>query len=241
MKLFEIMRPVIRTHQMKADFDLAKLNQRAEDMSSDTDNVGMYASVKRNNKLPHEVTKVTHMPSALEKDGYYQYVMAIQSHMKDNPFLPRIHIIDIKRSAKGLTKPSYRMEKLWPYKVLDVDSLQAIGSKCFSNFGDLNKLLNGLSILSSEDAKKDAVWKKICQLVYQLVTHQELDNVGDINPQLLQAADIINMVIAKDSSFHNDMHYNNFMVRLTSTGPQLVITDPIGDGGSSIIGRSFKD
>lgn len=241
MKLLEIMRPAIRTHQMKANFDLARLNQRADAISDDASDVGMYAAVKRNNRIPHEVSKVTHMPSSLQNDGYYQYVMAIQSHMKDNPFLPRIYVIDIKRASNGATKPSYRMEKLWPHTVLDAVALHAIGMKCFSNFGDLPKILDGLSMVSSDDDKKHAVWIKICQLVYHLVINGDVGDAGDVNPQLLKAADLINAVLNKNASFHNDMHFNNFMVRLTSTGPQLVITDPIGDGGHSIVGRSLQD
>lgn len=245
MKLFEILRPSIRTQQMRVNFDLDKLNNDLSDKidNAELDDVGAYGSVKRHDRIPHEVSKTTHLPSNLQKDGYFQYVHAIQTHMKDNPFLPRIYDITIKRAKNGMTKPVYRIEKLHSYTDITLKSVIAVGSKCFSNFERVAETaLNGLSILSTPDDKRTAVWRKLCSLVYHTAIgygDRAIEEAGEINPKLDEACQIVHRLMASHNLI-NDMHFGNFMVRITSTGAQLVITDPLSDGGSSVVGSKHN-
>lgn len=60
------------------------------------------------------------------------------------------------------------------------------------------------------------------------------DKIAD--PNLVQAIRLIRQVVSSNDVFGLDIRADNCMIRNTSVGPQLVITDPIVDMGESIAG-----
>lgn len=230
MKLFELFRPTIHTRQMTADFDVRGMSSKTP---SDED--GMYAKVTHPSHTPNEVKKTTHMPSELMYDGYFQFVQAIQREMLHNPFLPKVYTIDIKRAKNGQTRPSYRIERLHSYTELPAEAIAAIGRSCFPEFDE--------AMFDADPADVDVyihrnhhMWGAICEAIRKFTELDDTETFGEPTPHLATACRLVSGAVRRlGRPFGLDMHAGNFMVRITSTGPQLVITDPIDDMGRSIV------
>ena len=54
-----------------------------------------------------------------------------------------------------------------------------------------------------------------------------------LDPKLIQCFQIISKLMHKYPQFEDDLHENNFMIRRTQLGPQLVISDPLSTRSTS--------
>lgn len=230
MKLSELFQPTINTRQMSLNFDVRGL---AKKTPSDTD--GMYAKVTHSTRIPNEVKKTTHLLSKLAYDGYFQFVQAIQSEMLHNPFLPKVYATDIKQAKNGQTRPSYRIEKLHKYTELPIEAIAAIGRLCFPEF-DEAKFDVDPSNIDAYVHRNHHMWEAICNAIRLFTELGDTEIFGKPDQHLAAACWLVRRTVRRlGKPFGIDMHAGNFMVRITSTGPQLVITDPIDDNGKSIV------
>lgn len=233
MRLYEIINTVAKTRKMSVPFSIDTMKDKKAKADQDFFNTakGAYAYGKENPKDPHEFVKSSFMPSKLEIDAYYQYVQAIRPYIKDNPFFPRVYVIDIKQDSTGLQIPRYHIEALKSYEEFSIRSIVGIGESLFNDF-------HFEYDLDDENHVYDA-WNGVLMRVNRLL----LDIVSGYgptraaqSPKLIQACEVIQEVLGSNPKFKLDTHSGNFMLRGTSVGPQLVITDPMHDGGRSVVG-----
>lgn len=214
MKLFELITTKTTNSRTRSPYDMDTLrNQR--DKRFDHPDKGSYAYGNEDPKDPHMFDKKHHFPSKLEIDPYYQYVQAIKPYIPDNPFFPRVYVVNIQKDSDGVTKPDYKIEKLQPGSAFSDEALMGIGERLFNDY--------------NEDEFRVAPMKEIADRLYNAVElRRGIKNIKD--PQLLQAIKLIKKLIDSNPNYMNDMHPENIMFRGTSVGPQLVLMDPIFDG-----------
>jgi hypothetical protein len=59
-----------------------------------------------------------------------------------------------------------------------------------------------------------------------VISNNFIKKLHGINPQFAKALIIVRKLINK-YKFYTDLHAGNVMIRLTSVGPQIVLTDPL--------------
>jgi len=242
MKLYEIVTPEITTQQMTKKFDTVRMNTRMKQFAKANkfpDGVGAYATGKVSPREPHEFHKVSNMPSNLKVDAYYHYVQAILPYMDSNPYFPKIYSISIKRDKSGRTKPKYKMETLHHATKFSVEVLMSVGNNIFDGFDD------SCTTSFNENVRSDHAWLFMRHLIKWVIIHGTMDgctyagyevNLTLTDKYLLQAAKIIRDVLQSNLHFELDLNPDNIMVRMSPHGPHLVITDPLSDGGKSLVG-----
>ena len=157
---------------------------------------------------PNTIRKVYGLDSL--NDPYYQFIKMIEQH-QDNPFFPRIyrHHVYKNKPLKQSHISDYfmtgvvMMEKLYPlYRgPLDNDTIAAI----FENLG--------LKFNTPDDLYPMFENRTAIQQVINTTTNDTF-------------ADALRILIASGRKSY-DLHAGNWMVRLTSVGPQIVILDPV--------------
>lgn len=177
--------------------------------------VYQHKSVQRQNS----VIKVVHLFRGLE-DPYIKFVEQLIKN-EGNPYLPKIYSVRIYEcenhydERKNTLTAVIEMERLYSLRDMVMDKnliserqlidLFRRGGFDVDEWADIHlKIYTGLS---SDN--------KIRNLAYE--TSDE---------QLSKALNIIADIVQKTRSA-TDFHTGNWMIRLTSTGPQLVITDPV--------------
>lgn len=146
-----------------------------------------------------------------EHESAVKVVSLILKH-QDNPFFPRIHkakIVSFYDPRRKDTKFMLvvQMERLHSMKG---DKIKHIIPQLFANIGlDLEK--HNLTV-----AKLGTIFSNP-RFIKGLVQRSN-------NPQFKEAMQTLQPLINRHDS---DMHQDNWMVRLTGSGPQLVIIDPI--------------
>lgn len=164
------------------------------------------------------IALVTKTPGAVRKiyglddlnDPYYKFIELIRSH-QDNPFFPRIYKHKVYKD-KPLTHGRNQwnmtgivvLERLTP--LLDANLDERVWLSLFHNIGltyirdpgDLSRFFKNRSRLAK--------------------TLTETNNK--------EFAEAVRVLLSMDRN-EFDLHDGNWMVRLTSTGPQLVIVDPV--------------
>jgi hypothetical protein len=176
------------------------------------------------------------MPSILENDAHFQYIKACSPYMKSNPYFSRVYEIVFKKFKQGFIKPSYHIEKLISIEEAS-DQMGGI------------ELGNAISEKIYSDRALKLIAKMDTHTIYDIVRDISVAvrGIGGIevfvDDNLNQAIQLIQKVLYSNPFFAVDMHIRNFMIRLGTTGPQLVITDPLQDNGASIAAgyNSFTD
>ena len=216
-----LVEPVKRELPVSTPFNLKKMGQRTQ-KTIDNPDTGAYAVGTTDPRDPHMFRKKMRQPSKLDVDAYYQYIKYIEPYSDSNPFFPKVYGVDVKRDPNGLEKPSYRIEKL-----VDID--QADQRMDYQ----------------LEDALKDRYLVNnaagsIVSIIRNAISGSfNLKNIKD--GKLVQAIQLIQKFLDDHPKFELDLHRGNVMIRFTSVGPQLVITDPVQDRGASIVGYNvFK-
>lgn len=145
-------------------------------------------------------------------DPYPVYVKTIiDNNLADsNPYFPRFN-----RVTAG-EKPVYNMERLTPLSDISDETLVAVGNKSahYSEF----------EIEQSKKHYGDAA-RMLVQKLNRAVHTGNFNQLTD--PLLIEAIKVIRKLFLENPGFKPDLHTANVMVRLTSAGPQLVLTDPL--------------
>ena len=227
MKLHEIVDTQFRDTPVDVDVD--------DDSNSNNDLIGAgyYSRVHQPRDNPHEVHKTTKarfkydtgatVPIDDSVDPYYDWVKAIAPYAKSNPYLPRVYVADSKSLRRtGELKPHYQLEKLFDHKAISSSVLYVLYYKEMANHDKADAYIETMekqidnNLISPEHAMSD-LWLQIIKCIKYNVRK---------DPQIQQALDIVTQLIV-DRGYADDMHSGNFMIRLTSIGPQIVITDPL--------------
>jgi hypothetical protein len=191
-----------------------------ERAKSKNQSAGWYSAVKDVKSDPHLVRKQTLRPTHLEYDAYLTYINIVKDYAKENPFFPRVYGVTIQTDKNGDKRPSYTLEKLHRLDEADPEVVKGMAEKLF--VPGSRPLLKILRFRNPGE--------RLVEEIEQTLTSGQMGDIAD--PNLRDALLLIRM-IAQKYKYGYDLHWDNAMVRYTPHGPQLVITDPLGDGGWS--------
>jgi hypothetical protein len=205
-------------------------------------NVGVFAKVTPVANNPHLIRKEEKFYTDPNQNAYFQYVWTLKKHMASNPYLPRIYVAkeDSDPENPKLKKFTYVMEKLiHPYDAasksegrpqFSQEALLGLGDRVIRDFDTkINKYFGNFKKTVDQVDPLD-IWRYIVGFIGNAIDHDDYSGLTDEN--LIEACHIV-----LGAQYHirkgggqgvNDIHSDNIMVRLTSMGPQLVITDPLG-------------
>ncbi len=215
MLLQEIKRaPIQRKSASTPRFHPSDMRKRFKKVGSGIGSGIVDSEVYVDTKHPNRVLKV--VPIRNMNDPYYRFLRMIEQH-QNNPFFPKIYGIKVYDTTNQLEYgtelydiPHYYlyvfMERLQPITVLDPQhAYQLLDSLGIEYSGKLTDDLSLRSLLSN---------KMVRQYLRQTT----------VNPQFKQALRLLEPMI---KHYGGDLHIDNFMIRLTGVGPQLVIVDPL--------------
>ncbi len=200
------------------------LRKLSREKNDDDNSSGWYSRAVPHPRDPHTFIKSTKYTSYLNDDAFHKYIeMVVNLHKKgiDNPYFPAVYEIKITRDNEKKTRPQYHLQALQKPQLYDVEALKGMAERMFH---DPERI--------ADSQHSDVVWSSICSAVKYAVQDNDVKPIKDT--ELLQAVKYIRALKRTNPDWDLDMHSNNFMIRGTSVGPQLVITDPVSDAGRSI-------
>lgn len=190
------------------------------------------------NERPEEYNVATRMPSRVHLDAKYLWISTIEPYMGDNPYLPVYYNIKQHPDSLGRVRLEYQMKRYY-----DLRDIQ----------------LRYLELSDDFDSNDKRLVKQLTLMVRQALDDPEInfytDNPGRVfvdfvrtcenmargsepitgNPEFVQAIKLIKNLLDTHPKLDNDMHTGNIMLDITPYGLVPVFTDPISDGGKSII------
>jgi len=203
---------------------------------------GNFARVMPVKNNPHLIRKEEKRYTDPNKNAYFQYVWTLKKHMASNPFVPRIYVAKEESDPKNpaLKKFTYIMEKLiHPYEAASKtegnsqfshEALMGLGDRLIKNFDERLAQRLKRSQRTPQQIEPLELWQFIIGFIERAIENDAYGELAD--EQLIEACQIVlgaQYYTRKSGGVGgNDLHSDNIMVRLTSVGPQIVITDPIG-------------
>ncbi len=194
------------------------------------DGPGWYSGGQTNPRDPHEFVKKPHLTTLMDEDAYYTYIMEIRDLKRQgyhNSFFPQVYNIDITQDPKGNQRPRYRIEKLQKGEDFSFEALVGLYERLFMN--EVN--INAYEKFSNPEF---TIWSDMARELTRAVERSNYTNIRD--DELKEALMLISKIVDEHDNWNVDLHANNIRVRGSRTGPQLVLMDPISDGGYSIPG-----
>jgi len=180
---------------------------------------GIFARVFGYRVPRNTVIKFAKLSNDPEDDMFVRFINLVLKH-QNNPFFPRIYGAKIYEypDSTYMADPNdmqyvlfLNMERLLP---LTDPKIVHMSVPLFAQIGvdqSYSDLLQTKDIKNLRDAMHDKEFRE--QLVH-----------ASKNPQFREAMTLLEPLISGELQ---DMHTGNWMVRLTGSGPQLVITDPV--------------
>lgn len=228
MRIDEIIQPRERTQNVPFTWNdevLKKKHNAALGFGSKynpSPSAGFY-SQGYNVRDPFMYGKVSHLPTELEHDGFYQYAQLIKPIMDSNPYVPRIYSIKLIKDKTGRIRPDYRMEKLVHGQTLSKEIIHAMGTRILGT----EEWYTNYAYTEYENLDATDLWQELCKAIAMIIDGwPKLPKSLEIDPLLLQAAKLIKMAEIQSSKLEIDLHSNNFMVR-PGPVPHIVISDPL--------------
>lgn len=171
--------------------------------------------VKPKNDL--SVIKIYGSAQKIKNSGTMQYYLLSQKYSRGNPFLPRVQSIHQSNRANVYTgiEEHYiiKLEELTPLRFATEHDIESMFYSIFNTEPESNLDYNRLATIIELAVEKP---NKLANYF----------DVTKINKNFLNVVKLIRKIKERaDSSF--DIHTGNMMIRRTSVGPQLVITDPL--------------
>lgn len=219
MRIVELITTKNIKAKIKKPYDLDRMRDEYRSSSSA---YGQGKAISKSGIQGAEYSKTNYFPSELQDDAYYAYIEAVKPLMGSNPYVPEIYKIIHITDSNGKVVPRYEMRTYKPYDKFNKRDLISILSKISKEEADKAE--------SQEDYDTFDIWNIITGFVRNSTQNDRETDDTDLNEVL----EIIRNVVASNPAFEYDMHRGNFMIRRTPYGPQLVITDPVQDGGHSI-------
>ncbi len=200
----------------KSDVDIKTISGRSsanfiKNINVQTMGSGIQGTAYKHPNIPNTVIKTAEIYNP-NNDGYMSFVKLALKH-QDNPFFPKIYKAVLRELNIKLSSPYQakyelvvQMERLHK---LDSDELVDITPQLFQQLGleidpDTFDLGDLFGYLDSRAIRQDLV-------------------NSTNNPKFRQAMKLLEVFMQK---WQQDLHAGNWMIRLTSVGPQLVIIDP---------------
>ena len=231
MRLNELISPKTRTVKTKSPFNIEKEKADAEEAglknaesNTPIPGQGAFATAKPHSTNPHMYVKSNRVAGKLKSDPYYQWISAVKKLAGSNPYLPRVYDIKLETDSTGAVKPHYTIEKLIDGTTLDKELTSSKDGL------DEYNTANHIAIqIGGEKYSWISNWHWLIKTL-RVDLNKNLQKFVD--PQFVEAFQLVKTVTDSNPNFHYDLHPGNFMIRLTSVGPQLVITDPIASFAS---------
>jgi hypothetical protein len=200
---------------------------------------------------PHIWIKQSTNPIQLDKlsnDPTYHWIQNIKHHIPDNPYLPRTYITDLKTDDHGNIWPQYHIETLihgtdyaekattqTQPNAVNKESLNAMASRMWRH-PDWIKTAPYTPTISAQ-SNTHIIWRKCCAMIRNIIETNNIPQAKNVrlkpDPLLMQAIKLVQKTVNENPLWITDLHANNFMIRLTAHGPQLVINDPVTLGFNS--------
>lgn len=160
---------------------------------------------------PHLVNKQSVKPSSgADKDGFAAFVNYLKQHdLMDNIHFPKVYSANTTQDRSNSTRHKFQMERLIDPRSLSEEELSRL---CDANFTDrlMERSVEEMAFAMERSVKSPQMAEKYIA-----------------SESLAEALRIIKA--ASDETDHAlDLNKDNWMVRRTSTGLQIVITDPLG-------------
>lgn len=197
---------------------------------------GYYSTAHQPRNNPYEIHKASRRsfkydansltPTDDDVDPYYDWVKAIAPYAKSNPYLPRVYVANNNKDKTGALKPEYEMEKLFDYKTVPINVLYNLLYNESLDYDAEELYVNDLKrLIKSGNYSAEEIHELGARKIWFRTLRYMIANVRK-DPQIQEALDIIDKLVA-ERGYRKDLHSGNFMIRSTSIGPQIVITDPI--------------
>lgn len=182
---------------------------------------GIYDSkIYIDRRHPNQVLKV--VPIVSKQDSYYQFLQMIKNH-KNNPFFPRIYgmrLYEIERSIVPGDKFEGTSDKEIPEHLLLYVWMERLHPLTMFDEDHVRQLLSNIGIEYSGRLKNDLSLRRL----FNVWSNRMHAASSSLIPQFEEAMNLLEPMF---KSYQNDMHIENIMVRLTGSGPQLVLVDPL--------------
>ena len=202
MLLREIKRPELQPKQNKP-FQPGDMPDKFQLIGSGVGSGLQNSQVYLDKQDPNRVLKVVSIRDL--SDPYLAYIRMVESH-QNNPFFPRINWYKVYQQPDNSYLLYVFMEKLVPLSKFDPEVIKGVLSSIGIEYtGNLRIDFSLRQIMKNPKYRKNL--KQSTQY-----------------PKFQEALRLLEPMFRK---FGNDMHIENLMARLTSIGPQIVITDPL--------------
>lgn len=189
---------------------------------------GTQSSVKDHPNDPHMVKKhnIRPYPDTLGKqtDGFNQFINYLIEHdLLDNVHFPKVY--DIKEIVDQDDRKiyTYTMEKLVPSMSLYRDEIDAFCEKIFTPELAERFFTDASMLGRSEETYKYRMFDLFTQEFDEALNY---GRITDIQDESLRDAFVTLHMISLRLKKSSDLHNGNFMWRRSSTGVQIVFTDP---------------
>lgn len=176
---------------------------------------------------PHMVQKTDRTALPPEQNPFYQYARAIATAEKrnTNPYLPRVRVVDAEETDWGGVVFTYECERLHDFTEVEhqlgEDVVVNIGRKMFNDYDTLSR-----NYIRNHRADHLNAWEVLAGILHFMQVGHKWNWVKD--PLFKQALDILKEIDEQTGNFFQwDWKADNLMIRFTSKGPQLVLTDPL--------------
>jgi hypothetical protein len=171
----------------------------------------------------HEVVKILGTNAKLSQCAHLQYLLACKKYANSNPYLPRIESIKTVNYDGSRLLYTITMEALEEFNWIEEEGYDVILDKLFGEGPP------------TDEADIDA--GVVARAISKMVRTGNFNGVVD--KSFIQVANIIRAVANRVSPKGGiedliDLHSGNMMIRRTSVGPQLVITDPLYSGPTGV-------
>jgi hypothetical protein len=215
MKLNEIIKTSYTTRPYSLEYDDEFETPGDEDS-------GHFSYIKRPKSNPHVVIKKNKDTLEHTRDGFILYVKELKRRRiwEKNIHFPRVYNTTDIKTRYGDNVRSWEIEKLIPLYECSKEELTSILYRYFHFSNDMKNKSNPDIDRMHRDSIIDEIINNIKSSIkppYRWVTDDEF-----------KEAILILRDISKNIKASLDIHSDNIMARRTSTGIQLVFSDPFG-------------
>jgi len=232
MRILEILDTKQQFFKTKKPFAVDIISREQNKKALDSDGLskdkrmqGAYGSVRLHKRDPHLVRKRSIKPRGnLMSDGYYAFISDLIEFYKrhgPNPYLPRIYNIHHVEDSEGEKIYTADIERLFELDTLTKKDIESIFYRMFGQEYEDKGADDDFEMASMMEAVITALRNAVELNEYTFGKLQISDE------QLIKALRFIRNVA--EEGYWIDVRLPNIMVRRTPHGPQLVLTDPIGD------------
>lgn len=221
MKIRDLLERQIDT-QISPDRDFKRpfVPRKTHDEKS---HYGTFARVRDDKKDPHMVIKNDTSPQN-RPDNYNKFINELikKDLINQNIHFPRVYNIQKIKGKWNQFIFKYQMEKLYPMTSLSIDEMLTLIEQVT---GDDASGKVEPEEYNGDKYQKRAV-SRLSYIIDDALSDQRSFGRGVVMESLVEAIDLIKQIGEDIEVYPNDIGGNNILIRRTSVGCQIVITDP---------------